>query len=131
MQKFYSFASIVFFGFLLWIIYSADAGHGNVFFSWVKTIRNGDKYGHFFLFGFLTLLLNGALNRRVIGVKYFKIYLGTLLVSTFVVLEELSQAFFPRRTLDAKDLLADALGILVFSLIGYFLGRFKFLNKTQ
>lgn len=112
--------SIAFLLFVGWIIYSADVGNHNIFFDFVKAIPNGDKLGHFFLFGVLTLLVNLGLN-----FKRFKLWkrlpLGTVLVSTFVLFEELSQAFFPNRTLDIIDLIADGSGIIAFTYIGYLL----------
>ena len=44
-------------------------------------------------------------------------------VSIFVILEELSQGFLPSRTLDYKDLIADAAGIFFFSLITYLVAK--------
>ena len=120
MSKLLQGITVVFLFFILWIIYSADTGKHNVFFYLTDKIPYGDKLGHFFLFGILALLLNIALR-----FKRFKLWqklpLGTVLVSLFVILEELSQAFFPNRTLDITDLLADGLGILVFSGISYLL----------
>jgi len=42
---------------------------------------------------------------------------GALAVLAFAILEELSQYFFPNRTLDGYDLLADVVGVILFSLI--------------
>ncbi|EDP69871.1 Vault protein inter-alpha-trypsin [Flavobacteriales bacterium ALC-1] len=118
MKKPFRLITIVFFLFILWILFSADTGKKNIFFDFVNMLPNGDKLGHFFLFGTLTLLLNFALRFKSI-LLWQKLPLGTILVSVFVLLEELSQAFFPNRTLDIADLIADGLGILIFTLVGY------------
>jgi VanZ family protein len=126
MLKSFKRITIVFFIFILWIIFSADTGRQNIFFKFVNSIPNGDKLGHFFLFGVLTLSLNFALKFKAIKL-WQKLPLGTVLVSVFVLLEELSQAFFPNRNLDIADLIADGLGILIFTFIGYYL----FENKSM
>jgi len=43
------------------------------------------------------------------------LYFGSVLVSMFVLSEEISQGFIPSRTLDIIDLVADAVGIILFS----------------
>jgi hypothetical protein len=109
--------AIAFILFVGWIIYSADVGNNTIFFDVVKAIPNGDKLGHFFLFGVFTLLVNLGLNFKT----WKGLPLGTVLVSIVIILEELSQAFFPNRTLDIVDLIADGLGVLAFTYLGYWL----------
>ena len=130
MRKLLKVSTVVFLLFILWIIYSADAGKNTIFFDIVNTLPYGDKIGHFFLFGFLTLLLNLALNFKPVKL-WQKLPLGTVLVSIFVLLEELSQVFFPNRTLDIADLIADGLGILIFTFIGYLLFENKILGLKK
>ena len=110
-----SLISIGFFGFILWIIYQANVGETNVFFSLVRQVPFGDKLGHFFLFGLLTFLLNLVLKFKVFRHKY--ILLGTLLVLGFVSVEESSQYWIPSRTFDGIDFLADLIGIALFDFI--------------
>ena len=114
MNKLFQGITVVFLLFIFWIIYSADTGGKNIFFKFVNYLPFGDKLGHFFLFGILTLLLNTSLKYKQVKL-YIKLPLGTVLVSLFVIIEELSQAFFPNRTLDITDLIADGLGILLFT----------------
>lgn len=116
--------TIVFLLFIGWIVYSADVGNQTVFFKLVNAIPYGDKIGHFFLFGLLTLLLNLALNFKSLNFKK-SLPLGTVIVSVFVLLEEMSQVLFPNRTLDIIDLIADGLGIITFTFLGYFIFQHK------
>jgi VanZ family protein len=120
MNKLLKVIAVLFFLFIAWIIFSANTGRNNIFFNVVNTIPYGDKLGHFFLFGILTLLLNLALRFKRFRL-WKRIPLGTVLVSIFVILEELSQAFFPNRTMDVIDLVADAVGIVIFTFIGYWM----------
>lgn len=110
-------SALSFLSFILYVIYLANTGGQSVFFKLIKTIPYGDKLGHFMLFGMLTLLANFAFNHRFILLGNVKLWWGTLLVSGFVIFEETSQAFNVNRTFDLMDMTANAVGIIVFSLI--------------
>lgn len=116
-------AAAGFFVFICWIIWLADTGRSSVFFTLVKMLPYGDKLGHFLLFGPLTFGLNAALQFRKAHFGQMAAPLGSLLVLCFVLLEELSQHFFPRRTLDLLDLLADGAGIALFTWLSLLLER--------
>ncbi|MCP4339136.1 MAG: trypsin [Desulfobulbaceae bacterium] len=109
--------------FIGWVIYLANTGQSSLFFQLVRAIPYGDKLGHLFLFGFLTLGLNVALKYKMFNLKQRGIYCGSTIVGIVVLLEELSQYFLPSRTFDVIDLGADVAGILVFSVISYMLSR--------
>lgn len=119
-----------FFAFILWVIYLANTGKSAFFFDVIHSIPYGDKLGHFVLFGVLTLLINLALNLKQVRLLV-PIYIGTLLVTVFVVAEEVSQAFIPTRTFDYGDLMADALGIGAFTLLTYLIGWVKARNRAE
>ncbi|NRD23420.1 VanZ family protein [Winogradskyella litoriviva] len=122
MIKFFQGVTIVFLLFIIWIIFSANTGGNNIFFEFVNWLPFGDKIGHFFLFGCLTLGVNFAFNFKKF--TFWEVLpLGTFLVSVFVLIEELSQGFLPNRTLDVADLLADGLGIVSFTFIGNVLSK--------
>lgn len=121
MYKFVSVLTLAFFSFVLWVIYLANIGHNNALFQWVAQTPYGDKLGHLFIFGFLTLITNASLKFRTVFVGKLNLYLGTLLVSIFVLAEELSQGFLPTRSMDVEDVIADAIGIVLFTAISHFL----------
>lgn len=111
-------ASLGFLAFICWMIYLADAGKGttNVLFKLSYRLSYGDKIGHFILFGPLAFMVNASLNfKRIRLGNLGSIYLGTLLVACFVLTEELSQHFFPTRHVELLDLLADSIGIALFT----------------
>ncbi|MDC0661034.1 VanZ family protein [Marinobacter sp. SS21] len=116
MRKPIGWLTLAFFVFLLWIIYLADTG-STALIQLVSQVPHGDKLGHLLLYGLLTLLLNLALELRTVSLGRLRLYFGTVAVTLFALCEELTQAWLPHRTLDAQDLLADALGIAVFSLL--------------
>ena len=102
------------------IILAADRGH---VWHFVTDLPLGDKLGHLGLVGTLSLLLNLTLRGRRAPRPFSGIMLGTLLVATGMTLEETSQAFFPSRTLDLFDGLANLAGAAVGELIARFLLR--------
>jgi hypothetical protein len=115
--------SFAFFTFICSMIYMADAGIPNAIMRVTATVPMGDKLGHFSLFGTLAFLLNWALRYRTFQAAHRPWLWGSVLVLSFALLEECSQAFFPRRTLDATDALADVLGVWAFSLLSWRLAR--------
>ncbi|GGP79912.1 VanZ family protein [Shewanella ulleungensis] len=109
------FVAAGFFCFIIWIIYLANTGGGSIFFELIRYIPYGDKVGHMLLFGLLTFVANLALQSRHFLLGRIPLYYGAVLVSIFVLSEEISQGFIPSRTLDIIDLIADAVGITLFS----------------
>ncbi|WP_351078222.1 VanZ family protein [Shewanella sp. CAL98-MNA-CIBAN-0140] len=108
-----------FFSFILWIIYLTNTGGHSVLFDLIKHVPYGDKVGHMLLFGLLTYMANLALHSRHFRLGRLPLYYGTVLVSIFVLIDQISQGFIPSRTLDIIDLAADGVGITLFS---YFRG---------
>ena len=109
--------TLVFFGGLCWIIYLADTARTIYPFELLHDIPQGDKLGHFGLFGGLAWLLNRSLDFRRLQVGRFPLQLGAVLVMTFAAGEELTQWFFPNRHCDLADLLADLCGVVCFTLL--------------
>lgn len=104
---------------ILLAIILADIGSKNFVFKFIKSIPNGDKFFHLLLYGILALSLNFALNFRTIYLFRFNIQLGAIIVLIFAFLEEISQYFIPSRSFDLYDLLADVIGVILFSMIRF------------
>ena len=119
MYKLISFLAVSFLTFILWIIYLANTGSDSVFFQTVGSVPYGDKLGHFGLFGLLVYLFNFASRFSTYSIGQFRIYYGSSVVLVFALLEEMSQHFFATRTLDWQDILADLVGIVVFSYFSF------------
>ncbi|MDH3973797.1 MAG: VanZ family protein [Deltaproteobacteria bacterium] len=109
--------ALLFFLFICYIIILADVGAESFLFDFFRGVPLGDKLGHFMLYGFLSFLLNRALTYRYIEKYGLYWQLGSLTVFSFALLEEISQYYFPERTADMTDLLADAAGIVLFTLL--------------
>ena len=111
--------AIAFFGFICWIIYLADTGQDSVFFDFIKALPYGDKLGHCGLYGMLALLANFACGFRFL--KTPRIQIGSLVVLTFALGEELAQHFNARRTMDIWDAIGDLVGIGIATAISVWL----------
>ena len=118
-----------FFIFISYIIFLADTADHNFAFRLVGHVPYGDKIAHAVLYGVMALLLNYALGFRRVRLPthlfkpFSKIhgalanapYIGSIIVLTFATLEEFSQYYIPSRTFDMGDLLADVVGVALFS----------------
>ena len=92
------------------IIYLANHGGGSLW-NFITDLPFGDKLGHIGLVGTLSLLLNIVLGGRRAPGKFSRIMLGSLVVAIVMTLEECSQAFFPARSLDLLDGIANLAGV--------------------
>lgn len=106
--------SILYALFLATLVTLANLGAGPVVFDIVGSVRFGDKISHLILMGVFSYLVNTALNGRRTELLGMPCQVGSLIVLVIVTAEELSQGFFPRRTVNAIDLLADLIGIGLF-----------------
>jgi len=106
-----------FFLFIAFIIYLADTADYNFAFRMIGDIPYGDKLMHGLLYGVMALLLNYGLNFKSKKVFGFNMQVGALIVLAFATIEEISQYWIPSRTFDLVDLLADFVGVILFSLI--------------
>ncbi len=123
MHKLMVTITVSFFFFLLWVIYMADTGQKSILFELVKQTPYGDKIGHLVLFGLLTLFINSAFRFRTFLLGKLKLFWGTIAVFIFATVEELSQYFFPTRTLDFYDFSASILGVLLFTWVTWLLAN--------
>ena len=104
-------AACVFIALFITIIVIADRGEGSRWWAFIDDIPYGDKFGHIFLIGTLSLLCNLAIPARPTTWLPRFITLTTLVLLILLSLEELAQAFIPTRTCDFFDWLADLAGL--------------------
>ncbi|MCP4134825.1 MAG: hypothetical protein GY754_27875 [bacterium] len=83
----------------------------------------GDKVGHFFLMGFLSLFVNSSLVLTKRGSLPQKIFIGTVILAFLVSLEELSQLYFKGRTFSLVDLGCSFAGIVFFAGLVFLIAR--------
>lgn len=110
----------LFLAFIIGLIVLADAGLLPDFINAIYDFPNGDKVGHFILYGllnfFITRAFLSALPTRRGG--WVTLSVG-LILALFVALEEFSQMFFVARTFSLLDLTASFLGIVIGGLVAY------------
>jgi VanZ family protein len=100
---------------LLMIVIFAGLGRLGGVLNTIHAIPLGDKLAHFLLVGSLAYVVNISL--RGSGVQLFgvRILYGGLLIFWVMTLEEISQHWLTSRRFDLGDMLANTLGVLVFS----------------
>jgi VanZ family protein len=109
--------------FILAIIVLADTGLLPDMLHSLYDFPNGDKLGHFILYGILSLLLNLAFLSRP-GVNPTRtLWTVSLILSILIGLEEWSQSLFDSRTMDIVDLLASYAGVTVFALLAWWMRK--------
>ena len=106
-----------FFIFISFIIYLADTADHNFAFRLIGHISYGDKFMHGTLYGLMALLLNYGLNFKSKKFFGFNMQIGAMIVLAFATIEEITQYWLPSRTFDLLDLLADFVGVVLFSFI--------------
>lgn len=123
------FFAIAFSLFLLYIIYSANTGRDLVFYKIIKNLPYGDKIGHISLLWMLTFWVNWALQARTFLIRQRQFLLGSTGIFIFFTLEEFSQNWFQNRTFDWVDLLCNYIGIVLGSLVIYWMYERKALKN--
>ncbi len=97
------------------MIVLADTGHIGLL-ERVYDFPNGDKIGHFVLFGLLSFVVNlSVFEARPSTDKQRLAVVTSLILMVFIGLEEYSQRFFPKRSSDFFDFLASCAGVLFFA----------------
>ena len=108
------YTATLFFIFITAIVVLADTGSLPHSIRAIYDFPNGDKLGHFILFGLLNFFVTRAfLSARLPKSKIWVVLAVGLTLAVLVALEEFSQKFFPTRTFDLMDLSASYLGLLV------------------
>lgn len=103
--------SISFLLFIGYILYSANTGTMNSFFSNINRIPYGDKIAHMSLVGTLAFLLNLLFNAKTFEFKSFNILTASFGVFCFMTVEEFSQIWIATRNFDLLDLTFNYIGI--------------------
>ena len=104
-------------------------GAHNPLVALTKKIPFGDKFGHFFIYGCLVFLVNIATGFHRISIKGYKILTGVVLVGCFAIIEEFTQISLRTRNFELIDILADILGIAIFSYLSVSMNKLPFLTN--
>ncbi len=106
------YISVIFLGFIIAVIVLADIGGLPPLMRALYRFPNGDKVGHFILFGLLNFFLIRAFLSSFPNRPRGRVTVSiSLVLALFIALEEWSQQLFSARTFDLLDLLASYLGL--------------------
>jgi len=109
--------------FVLAIWNGADHGRLPDFISALYHFPYGDKVGHFLLIGILTFFVSLPFSFSLWSTTKKRIITILIIISIIITLEEISQNFFPSRSLDVMDLLFSYGGIFSFGGFVLFLSK--------
>jgi len=90
-----------------------------------------DKLFHLIAFGTLGFLTTGTLQLLPEGYPTRQVWLVTLTVMLYGILDEFHQYFVPGRSADVYDVLADAIGALLGAWTMYYLVRMLYRQLPQ
>jgi VanZ family protein len=114
------YIAVLFSIFILVIIVLADQGSIPPFIEAMYDFPNGDKLGHFILFGLLNFFITMA-GLRALPLhrpKLVALSIG-LILALLIGGEEYSQKFFEKRTFDLIDLFAGYMGLVLGGWVAY------------
>jgi polysaccharide biosynthesis protein VpsQ len=115
------YISVLFFIFIVTIIVLADNGSLPHSIRAIYDFPNGDKLGHFILYGLLNFFFTRAFLSSLPSKPRNWVALSVgLALAFFISLEEWSQQFFSDRTSDVVDLLASYAGVVTFGFLAVF-----------
>jgi len=115
------YISALFFIFIVAVIILADTGNLPHSIRAIYDFPNGDKLGHFILFGLLTFFITRAILSTFPSKSRGWVTLSIgLVLAVLIGMEEFSQKFFPTRTFNLIDLLASYAGIVTFAFLAFY-----------
>jgi VanZ family protein len=125
-------ATLIFFLFICLVIIGADTGKMPHWLAQVYHFPNGDKVGHFVLYGIMAFLMNMSFPKWNLHAGSITLPGGSLLFAAFSILEEISQSFFASRNSSLLDVTFSLLGILAFSFLSnWFIKRREKSNSSN
>ena len=120
------YISVLFLIFIIGIIILADYGNLPHPIRALYDFPNGDKLGHFILFGALTFFITRAFLSAFPSKPRGWVALSMgLILALLIALEEFSQKFFSTRSFDYIDLLASYAGIVAFGFLAVYWKRHR------
>jgi len=118
--------TLLFFLFICFVIVSADTSRMPAWMYLIYHFPNGDKVGHFVLYGIMAFLMNISFPKWTYRLGSLTLPGGGLLFAVFSILEEISQSFFASRSSSLLDVACSLMGVLVFSVLStFFIKRFQ------
>ncbi len=115
---------------IITIITVVDSGVTAGFRSWLKVaIPHLDKFGHFFGMGMLAFLLNNLFHKSKTSKITLASFAGVMIACPLSTIEEFSQKMLTYRSFSYGDLAANYLGIIVFTLVFFWVLKKEKIRK--
>jgi VanZ family protein len=115
------YVAALFFIFIVAVIILVDSGNLPLSIRAIYNFPNGDKVGHFILFGLLNFFIIRAFFISFPSQPRIWVTLSIgLILALLIAVEEWSQQFFSSRTFDLLDLLASYAGVATFSFLAIY-----------
>jgi VanZ family protein len=112
------YVAVVFFVFVIVAIILVDSGNLPHSIRALYDFPNGDKLGHFILFGLLNFFITRAFLSSFPSQPRGWVTLSVgLVLALFISLEEFSQQYFSTRTFDLVDLFFSYAGVITFAFL--------------
>jgi hypothetical protein len=104
------------------VLLIATLAYQGALWSYLPAIPHFDLAGHFVLIGGLAFFLDGVLGYRPLtrGSPSW-LRMAPVLILSLAAVEELAQAWTPRRTSSVSDFLADVVGVVGLSWLSYWM----------
>jgi len=114
------YIAVIFLVFIVGVVILADTQRLPAFITVLYDFPNGDKAGHFVLFGLLNFFVTRAFLSTLLDRPQGWVTLSIGLILAFLItLEEFSQKYFSSRTFDPFDLLGSFLGLFLGGWLAY------------
>jgi VanZ family protein len=103
----------------------ADLGRLPGFLAAIYAFPDGDKVGHFVLYGILAFLLVSVVPIKKDHRPWRIPLLSCILLVVFIGVEEISQVLLASRSADLIDFICSVLGVVVFGCMSWVVNRRK------
>jgi len=109
----------------------ADLGRLPGFLAAVYAFPDGDKLGHFGLYGILAFLLVAVVPVADNQIPWRNAFLSCLFLVVLIGLEEVSQILLANRSADLVDFICSVLGVIVFGCMAWLIKRKKVSSQPE
>ena len=123
MERPVKWLTLAFIAFMAAVVLLADRGQLPGFITALYAFPEGDKVGHFVLFGILAFLLNNSVSLAPPHRPWLNLVAASLALAAAAANEEASQSLFVNRHASWQDLASSCAGILCFAYLAWFIRR--------
>ena len=109
----------------------ADLGRLPGFLAVIYAFPDGDKLGHFGLYGILAFLLVSVIHINEKQKPWRNAFLSCSVLIVFIGIEEVSQILLDNRSADPLDFICSVVGVIVFGCVAWLVKRKKVSSQLE